>query len=97
MKRLLWALIFIGLPVYADETIQIIDDGINPINSQKVIVMNSETKLIEEKTFDGTFSDVISDIKRLTIQKDDIAKQIDALIILQQKLDAELKKLPPRK
>ncbi len=83
--------------LHADETIQIIDDGVKPTTEQKVVVKNTEIKEVTDINFDGTANDISFEIDNLKKQKVAIDLRISDLTLLQQKILTELGKLPPRK
>ncbi len=80
----------------ADETIQISDDGRNPIDQQRVVVINTETKQVVDKTFQGTQRGLSLQIDNLKKTRTDLDKRITAMEALFLRMDTELKKLPPR-
>lgn len=96
----MWKIIFVILffigPVYADETIQIIDDKVNPVETQKVTITDTDTKVVVVIPFEGTQNDLISILSFLTKQRDTLNDQIISYQTIKQKVDIEISKLPPR-
>lgn len=79
------------------QTVKITDDGIRPVDVQKVVITKTETKETITTVFDGTLSDLVNEQlpRAIKIRDDAIAEvaRIQALITATQ---TELDKLPAR-
>ncbi len=97
MKTFLILTMLATTGAYAGEKIEMLDDKVNPVETQKVIITDTEIKEVVEKTFEGSKNDLISTIGLFTKQRDALNIQIANYQAIQQKIDIELAKLPPRK
>lgn len=77
------------------QTIQISDDGKNPVSIQKVVITKTETKGVVQ--FEGTLSDIVNEtLPRLYKQRDEIQAEITKYEALRDTVTIELNKLPER-
>lgn len=95
------AIIIGGFAVFTNtsngQTIKVTDDGVKPVDVQKIVITQTATKSVVTPVFEGTLSDLVNEeLPRLYRQRDEINSQITAKEALRDQIQAELNKLPAR-
>lgn len=79
------------------QTIKITDDGVAPVDVQKVVVKTTVTKEVTTVDFEGTLSDMVNEIlPNLRAQRSKIDADIARYEALRDKVQTEVNKLPAR-
>lgn len=80
--------------VVGGQTIKVFDDQINSTSVQRVVLTETSTKT--ETVYEGTLTDVITEIDQLDKQILQLQTRKQTLLGYKAKFEIELAKLPPR-